>query len=38
LDVIEHVEDDVAAFKEMFRVLKPSGKVVLHTPKIFSMN
>ena len=32
LDVIEHVEDDVAAFKEMFRVLKPSGKVVLHTP------
>ena len=32
LDVIEHVEDDVAALKAISRVLKPGGKILITVP------
>ena len=32
VDILEHVEKDYIAIKEMFRVLKPKGVLVLHTP------
>lgn len=32
LDVIEHVEDDTRALKEVFRVLKPGGFLLLTVP------
>lgn len=32
IDVLEHVQDDVKALKELFRVLKPEGSLFLHTP------
>jgi SAM-dependent methyltransferase len=31
-DVIEHIEDDVAALSELRRVLIPSGRIILTTP------
>ncbi|NQT33570.1 methyltransferase domain-containing protein [bacterium] len=34
VDVMEHVEDDRAAFSEYFRVLKPGGYMVMHTPRV----
>lgn len=33
IDVIEEVEDDLKAVKELYRVLKPEGTLFLHTPK-----
>ena len=30
--VIEHIEDDVTFLKEIYRVLKPNGKLILTTP------
>ena len=32
LDVVEHVEDDVAALKAIARVLKPGGKILITVP------
>lgn len=32
LDIFEHIEDDVAAFRECFRVLRPGGILVLSVP------
>ncbi len=32
--VIEHIEDDVKLIKEMSRVLKPGGKMIMTTPNI----
>lgn len=32
LDVVEHLDDDVAGLKEMFRVLKTGGKTLIFVP------
>ena len=32
LDVLEHLDDDVAMVKEIRRILKPSGSVIVSTP------
>ena len=32
LDVVEHLDDDVAGLKEMHRVLKPGGKTLIFVP------
>lgn len=32
LDVVEHLDDDVAVLKEMNRVLRPEGKILLFVP------
>ena len=34
--VIEHVEEPVAALREMYRVLKPQGTLLLLTPNLYS--
>jgi SAM-dependent methyltransferase len=33
-DVIEHVEDDKEAFKEMMRICKPNGKIFIAVPAL----
>jgi SAM-dependent methyltransferase len=37
LDIFEHIEDDVAAFAECFRVIKPGGVLVLSVPAFRSL-
>ncbi len=32
LDVIEHLDDDIAGLKEMFRILRPGGKTLIFVP------
>lgn len=34
--VIEHIEDDVTFLKEIYRVLKPGGKLILTTPNRYT--
>jgi SAM-dependent methyltransferase len=34
VDVMEHIEDDGATFNEYYRVLKPGGYLLMHTPRI----
>jgi O-antigen biosynthesis protein len=36
--ILEHVEDDSKALKELLRVLKPEGKAVLMVPILLSIN
>ena len=37
LDVIEHVEDDARAVREMMRILKPNGVLVITVPAFMSL-
>jgi SAM-dependent methyltransferase len=37
LDIFEHIEDDLAAFRESFRVLRPGGILVLSVPAFKSL-
>ena len=37
LDIFEHIEDDVAAFSEAYRVLRPGGVLVLSVPAFRSL-
>lgn len=37
LDIFEHIEDDLAAFKESCRVLRPGGVLVLSVPAFKSL-
>ncbi len=34
VDVMEHIEDDVSTFHGFHRILKPGGRVIIHTPRI----
>lgn len=36
--VLEHVDDDIAAMKEMYRVLKPGGWAILQVPFFYPLN
>lgn len=34
VDVIEHIVDPIGALREIHRVLKPNGRLIVHTPNI----
>ena len=36
--VLEHVDDDIAAMKEMYSVLKPGGWAILQVPFFYPLN
>jgi SAM-dependent methyltransferase len=38
VDVMEHIEDDVATFRGFYRILNPGGRVIIHTPRIVNEN
>ena len=38
LEVLEHVKNPQKALSEIFRVLKPGGKIILSTPFIFHIH
>ncbi|MEI2779525.1 MAG: class I SAM-dependent methyltransferase [Tetrasphaera sp.] len=33
LDVLEHIDDDVAALADLFRALRPGGHLLIHVPR-----
>ena len=35
VDVMEHIEDDVAVFKNFYNALKPGGYLLINTPSIY---
>lgn len=37
LDIFEHIEDDVQAFREVYRTLKPGGTLILSVPAFKSL-
>lgn len=37
LDVLEHIDDDQAAIKELWRILKPGGTIVITVPALMSL-
>lgn len=38
IEVIEHVEDQFAFFRELERITKPGGRVIVTTPNVLNMN
>lgn len=38
LEVVEHVEDQFAFARELFRVLRPGGRAIISTPNILNIN
>ncbi|MBK7874471.1 MAG: class I SAM-dependent methyltransferase [Planctomycetes bacterium] len=38
IEVVEHVEDQFAFLRELVRVTKPGGKVIVTTPNVLNMN
>src|SRR3954468_4636161 len=38
LEVVEHVEDQFAFARELFRILKPGGTVFISTPNVLNVN
>jgi SAM-dependent methyltransferase len=35
VDVMEHIPDDVAVFKNFFKALKPNGFLIINTPSVY---
>jgi 2-polyprenyl-3-methyl-5-hydroxy-6-metoxy-1,4-benzoquinol methylase len=38
LEVVEHVEDQFAFARELYRILKPGGLAIISTPNVLNMN
>ncbi len=36
VDVMEHIPDDAAVFREFHRILRPGGRFIMHTPRNLS--
>lgn len=37
LNVLEHIEDDAAAIREIFRIIKPGGRVLIYVPAFMAL-
>lgn len=37
LDVLEHIEDDIAAMRELHRIVRPGGTVIVTVPALMSL-
>jgi len=38
IEVVEHLEDQFAFVRELFRVVKPGGRVIITTPNVLNIN